>query len=100
MPLPPNPLRDQVLTLARRGEIATATEAAWIAAVSRQVAHRWIAAAGIDLEACRARRIALLRRQAERIAEGKPVRHRTKAQQRAAAEKALRDWNERQRKSS
>lgn len=86
-------VRDHVLMLARRGDIASLDEAALIADVTRATVHRWLTIAGIDWRKARSARIGKHRERALAILEGKPPRKKlTKAQQRALGERALQSW--------
>jgi hypothetical protein len=89
-------VRDHVLTLARRGEIASLEEAALIADVTRDTVRRWLNLAGIDWRKARAARIVKHRERTFAILQGKPARKRlTKDQQRAIAERAKKAWDTR-----
>ena len=98
MPTPENPLRRQVLELFRRGQLATAQEGAWLAVTTRQAVTRWLREERIDARAARLRYIATLRSKAARVAEGKPTRRRTKADLRREGERAVREFNKRQKR--
>lgn len=93
----PNPERDHVLMLYRRGTLATLAEGAWLAGVTRPLVLRWLRAARIDWKAARQRYIAELRRRAAAIASGKPVKRRTKAEMRSKAVQAMADFNAKRR---
>jgi hypothetical protein len=88
----PNPDRDYVLTLYRRGELATLAEGAWIAGVTRARVLAWLTAAGIDWKATRQQRIAKMRRGAVASSAGKTSRRPTKAEQRAFAERKVTEF--------
>lgn len=89
-------LRSHIITLFKRGEIASTREAVLICDASRQAVSKWLRAAGIDIEASRLAYVARHRRRAQLIAEGKPPsRKPTKAELRRTADKAIRDWNAR-----
>lgn len=91
-------MRNHVLQLARRGEIASLDEAATIASASRDTVRRWLVLAGVDWKRTRLHRIAALRTRALGIAEGKPARARlTKAQQREIADRAVKAWTRKPR---
>lgn len=91
-------LRNYVLQLARRGEIASLDEAATIASVSRDTVRRWLVLAGVDWKRVRLHRIAKLATRANEIKDGKPARAKlTKAQMRAIAERAVRAWTRKPR---
>lgn len=91
-------VRDHVLMLARRGEIASLDEAALIADVTRQTVRRWLALAGVDWRKQRAARIVKHRERTFAIMAGKPKRKRlTKAQMRAIADRAVKVWTRKPR---
>jgi hypothetical protein len=78
-----HPLRSHIVTLFRRGDLASVREAVLICDASRQAVSKWLKAAGVDIEASRMAHIARQRSRAQLIAEGKaPRRKPTKAQMR------------------
>lgn len=94
MPTPRNEFKHHVLMLYRRGQLATIAEGAVMATVRRQTVARWLREAGIDIALTRGRFLIMLRKRAQRIAEGKPpLRRRTKAEWRQIGEKAVADFN-------
>lgn len=78
----------------RRGELASATEAAWFAGVPRQTAARWAREAGIDIAAARLRRLMQMRRKVQMLADGKAPRRPSKRQQRAMVKRKTAEWLE------
>lgn len=96
MPAPRHPLRSHIVTLFKRGEIASVREAVLICDASRQAVTKWLRAAGINVEQRRLAYIARHRDRAQRIAEGRaPRRKPSKTEMRKQADKALSDWNAR-----
>ena len=90
MPLPRHPLRSHIITLFRRGEIASVREAVLICDASRQAVTKWLKAAGVDIEASRLAYITRQRTRAQLVAEGKAPRGKpSKAQMRQIISDAM-----------
>jgi hypothetical protein len=85
-----HPLRSHIVTLFRRGELASVREAVLICDASRQAVSKWLRVAGIDIEASRMAYVARQRSRAQLIAEGKSPRRRpTKAEMRKTIADAM-----------
>lgn len=69
------------MALFERGEIVSVKEAMLIGDVSRQAVSGWLRAARIDIAAKRLERVARLRTQAQRIAEGRMAPRRPSKEQ-------------------
>ncbi|BEV44404.1 hypothetical protein CRBSH125_05870 [Afipia carboxidovorans] len=98
MPAPRHPLRKHILALFRRGELVSVAEAVLICDASRQAVARWLKLEGLDIETRRMAYIARLRSRAMSDMDAAPARRLSKSEQRAITEKAVREFNERQRK--
>lgn len=85
-----HPLRSHIVTLFRRGELASVREAVLICDASRQAISKWIRAAGIDIETARLGFIARQRTRAQMVAENKAPRGKpSKAQMRQTIADAM-----------
>jgi hypothetical protein len=89
----PTPLRDYVISLYLRGELATLEEGALIAAVTRSRVRAWLHAAGIDWIARRQWFIASHRARGVAVNEGRRPRRPTKREMRRLADQAKRKWD-------
>jgi hypothetical protein len=89
---PINPLRDYVVGLYRRGDLATLDEGATIAATSRSRVHAWLQAEGIAWQRARQHFIARHCRKATDQAEGKQRRRPTKAELREQGARLIAQW--------
>jgi hypothetical protein len=89
-----HPLRNWIISMYQRGELATVAEGAIIGTVPRQTVARWIREAGIDIGATRLRYLARCQLKAERYTAGLPPPQRpSRAQMRRDLEKAMRHFN-------
>lgn len=86
-------VRDYVVSLYVRGELATLDEGATIAEVTRATVLRWLVAADLDWRATRLRFLARHHSRAVAASEGRKVRRPSKQQLRRLADKAKRDWD-------
>lgn len=94
MPAHRHPLRSHIVTLFRRGDLASVAEAVLVCDASRQAVSKWVKLAGIDIGRSRLRYIARQRDRAQRIAEGKPPRRGpSKAELRKLGDKAVAEFN-------
>jgi hypothetical protein len=82
-------MRDFVVSLCRRGMLASLAEGALIAGVNRRRVMAWLDAAGLECRRSRLAYVAKMRTRAVDQCEGKPTRKAmTQAQRRAMADRA------------
>lgn len=86
-------MRDYVVSLYVRGELATLEEGASIAGVARFTVGRWLHAAGVNWQNARLHFLARHRARAVATCEGRKVHRPTKRQQRLEAARAKRQWD-------
>lgn len=90
MPAHRHPLRRHVMTLFRRGDLASVAEAMLVSGLSRQTIGRWLRIERIDVVRSRLRYVARERDKAQRILENLPPRRRpSKAQMRREIAEAM-----------
>jgi hypothetical protein len=97
MPARRHPLRSYIVALFKRGDLVSVREAELICDASRQVIHRWLKREGINIEARRLAKLGRFRTQAMSDLDGKPVRRPSKAELRKQTEKAVFEFNRRNR---
>lgn len=93
-PLPAS-IQTYVLSLYRRGMLATLEEGALVAGVTRAAVLAWVKARGIDWRRERQRYLAKERTRAVMASEGKRQRRRTKSELRSIADDAKAKWDRR-----
>lgn len=81
MPAHRHPLRHHVMTLFRRGDLASVAEAVLVSGLTRQTISRWLRMDRVDIASSRLRYVARQRDRAQRIVEGLPPRRRPSKQQ-------------------
>lgn len=91
---PRHPLRNWIVSMFRRGELASPAEGAIVASVPRQTVARWIREAGIDVKVKRLQYLARCQIKGERYVAGMPpTRKPSKAEMRRDLAKAMRRFN-------
>lgn len=92
-----HPLRKYIVALFKRGELVSVREAELICDASRQAISKWLRLEGVDIESRRLALIGRLRSRAMRDIDARPLRKPSKTEQRAQADKAVREFNARNR---
>ena len=97
MPARRHPLRSYIVALFKRGELVSVREAELICDASRQAITKWLRREHIDIGVRRLDRIGRLRAKAMTDLDDMPVKRLSKAELRKQTEKAISEFNRRNR---